>query len=106
MLSSVLHSPQAVRVNIQIMRAFVRLRNVLAMNAELAQRLDEIEKRLGSHDKQFSDHEQLFVNVIREIKHLMSSPSAPKKRRIGFHVESDEETPPAPASRLRNRKKP
>ena len=53
MLSSVLRSQRAVQVNVEIMRAFVRLRRVLAFNAELAQRLDEVEKRLGTHDDQF-----------------------------------------------------
>src|SRR5213079_1986973 len=45
MLSSVLRSPRAVRVNIEIMRAFVRLRQWLASNAELAKRLDDLEKK-------------------------------------------------------------
>src|SRR5206468_2349581 len=53
MLSSVLRSDRAVHVNIEIMRAFVRLRQLLAVNAELARRLDELEKRVGNHDDQF-----------------------------------------------------
>jgi hypothetical protein len=51
MLSSVLHSPRAVHVNVEIMRMFVRLRKTLAVSAELASRLDEVEKRLGGHDR-------------------------------------------------------
>src|SRR6185295_906304 len=53
MLSSVLRSDRAVRVNVEIMRAFVRLRKVLAVNHELAMRLDELERRVGEHDEQF-----------------------------------------------------
>ena len=77
MLSSVLRSERAVQVNIEIMRAFVRLRQLLAINADLAHRLDEIERRLGGHDEQ-------FVHVIRAIRQLMEPPAAPKRRRIGF----------------------
>jgi hypothetical protein len=83
MLSSVLRSSRAVRVNIEIMRAFVRLRHVLAASAELARRLDELETRVGQHDEQ-------FVAVIRAIRDLMEPPPAPRKRRIGFRP-SDED---------------
>jgi hypothetical protein len=79
MLSSVLRSERAVVVNIEIMRAFVRLRRILAVNAELAGRLDEVEQRLGGHDEQ-------FVQVIRAIRQLMEPPAGPPRRRIGFHV--------------------
>jgi hypothetical protein len=78
MLSSVLRSERAVQVNIEIMRAFVRLRQILAVNADLARRLDELERRVGEHDEQ-------FVHVIRAIRQLMEPPSTPKRRRIGFH---------------------
>ena len=83
MLSSVLRSPRAVRVNIEIMRAFVRLRHVLAANAELARRLDELDTRVGQHDEQ-------FVAVIRAIRGLMEPPPTPRKGRIGFRP-SDED---------------
>jgi hypothetical protein len=53
MLSSVLRSKRAARVNVEIMRAFVRLRRILAVNTELAHRLDELEQRVGEHDEQF-----------------------------------------------------
>jgi hypothetical protein len=82
MLSSVLRSQQAIQVNIEIMRAFVRLRRILADNAELARRLDEVEKHLG-------DHEEQFVQVIRAIRELMAPPARPARRRIGFHVTDD-----------------
>jgi hypothetical protein len=77
MLSSVLKSRRAVRVNIEIMRAFVRLRQLLAANTELARRLDELEARVGQHDEQ-------FVAVIHAIRELMEPPPAKRTGRIGF----------------------
>src|SRR5947209_4830694 len=53
MLSSVLHSPRAVQVNIAIMRAFVRLREILASHKDLARKLEELERKLGEHDQKF-----------------------------------------------------
>jgi hypothetical protein len=85
MLSSVLRSQRAVAVNIEIMRAFVRLRRILAANAEITERLDEIEKHLGNHDEQ-------FVEVIRAIRQLMEPPSRPPQRGIGFHVPTDDDS--------------
>jgi hypothetical protein len=76
MLSSVLRSKRAVQVNIEIMRAFVRLRRMLASNASLARKLDELEKK---YDAQF----KIVFDAIRQ---LMASPE-PKKRPIGFLVE-------------------
>jgi DNA-binding PadR family transcriptional regulator len=77
MLSSVLRSPRAVQVNIEIMRAFVQLRRMLQGNAELARKLEELEAR---HDAQFSV-------VFDAIRKLMAPPDAPKKR-IGFETDS------------------
>jgi hypothetical protein len=77
MLSSVLHSPRAIAVNVEIMRAFVRLRQILASNTELARRLAELEKK---YDAQF----KVVFDAIRELMR----PAAPVRRRpIGFHVE-------------------
>ncbi len=81
MLSSVLRSKRAVRVNVEIMRAFVRLRKVLATNAELAKRLDELEKRVGDHDEQ-------FVAVIQAIRKLMEPPPPGPVRQMGFRPRS------------------
>jgi DnaJ-domain-containing protein 1 len=75
MLSSVLRSTRAVQVNIEIMRAFVRLREMIASNKDLARRLDDLEKR---YDAQF----KVVFDALRE---LMNSPT-PKRRRIGFIV--------------------
>ncbi len=82
MLSSVLHSDRAVRVNIEIMRAFVRLRQMLASNAELARKLEALE---GKYDAQFKV-------VFAAIRELMSPPVKPK-REIGFHVRYDDDQP-------------
>jgi len=76
MLSSVIKSQQAVLVNIEIMRAFVRLRRMLAEHRDLAQRLDELEQR---YDKQFSA-------VFDAIRQLMAPP-AQTKRPIGFTAD-------------------
>jgi len=76
MLSSVLRSKRAIQVNVEIMRAFVRLRRMLASNKELARRLDALEKK---YDAQF----KVVFDAIRE---LMKPPES-KKRPIGFLVE-------------------
>ncbi len=81
MLSSVLNSPRAVQVNIEIMRAFVRLRDVMATNRELAQRLGELERRIAGHD----DEIQTIFEAIRQ---LMMPPEPPRKE-IGFHIKEN-----------------
>jgi len=78
MLSSVLHSPRAVRVNIEIMRAFVRLRRMLQGNADLARKLDALESK---YDGQFRD-------VFEAIRALMTPPDGPR-RRIGYRTGGD-----------------
>jgi hypothetical protein len=77
MLSSVLSSPQAIAVNIEVMRAFVRLREMLAGNKELAAKLGELERKLKGHD-------QAIAGILDAIRQLMAPPPAPKKRPIGF----------------------
>ena len=79
MLSSVLSSPRAVRVNIEIMRAFVHLRKILSSHADLARKLDELEKK---YDVQFKV-------VFDAIRRMMTSPE-PKRRRMGFEVRRSE----------------
>jgi len=74
MLSSVLKSPRAVKVNIQIMRTFVRLRQMLASNETLIERLDELEE----------NYDAKFRIVFRAIRQLMHS-RAVKRKPIGFH---------------------
>ena len=77
MLSSVLRSKRAITVNIEIMRAFVKLRQLLASNAELARRLDELESK---YDKQFKI-------VFVAIRQLMATPVRDRKE-IGFRSRS------------------
>jgi hypothetical protein len=74
MLSSVLRSKRAAQVNVEIMRAFVRLRGLIGHNRELARRLDDLESR---YDRQF----KVVFDAIRE---LMTPPAPAPKRRIGF----------------------
>ena len=77
MLSTVLNSERAVQVNIAIMRAFVKLREMLATHRELAQKLMELERKLEGHDHQIR-------SVFETIRQLMAPPT-PLRRRIGFH---------------------
>lgn len=77
MLSSVLRSKRAVQVNIAIMRAFVRLRELLSTHADLARKLEAMEKK---YDAQF----KLVFDAIRQ---LMSPSPSSTKREIGFHVK-------------------
>jgi hypothetical protein len=75
-ISSVLRSPRAIQVNIEIMRAFVRLRQMLQGNADLARKLDVLEKK---YDAQF----RAVFDAIRELM----SPQVKAGRRIGFRTE-------------------
>ena len=89
MLSSVLNSERAVKVNIAIMRAFVKLRETLETNRELARQFTELEKRVGKHDEKIDA-------ILEAIRQLMAPPKKPR-REIGFHVREK-------ASRYRTRK--
>lgn len=92
MLSSVLRSERAVKVNIAIMRAFVKLREVLETNRELAKRFSELEKRVGKDDEEIDA-------VINAIRQLMAAPEK-TKCEIGFHAR---ETAPRYRARRRSR---
>ncbi|HYK23510.1 MAG TPA: ORF6N domain-containing protein [Candidatus Acidoferrum sp.] len=83
MLSSVLNSERAVKVNIAVMRAFVKLRRMLDTNRELAQKFSELDRRVGKHDEE-------IVEILEAIRQLMAPPEKPP-REIGFHVR---EKPP------------
>jgi hypothetical protein len=73
MLSSVLRSQRAIQVNIEIMRAFVRLRRILAAHAQLARKLDALENK---YDNQFK--------VVFDAIHELMTPAPASRRRIGF----------------------
>lgn len=85
MLSSVLASEQAIAVNIEIMRAFVKLRELLVSNKELARRFTELEARLN---KKLTEHDQAIAAILSAIRELMNPPAA-KRRPIGFTADLD-----------------
>ena len=90
MFSGVLNSERAIKVNIAIMRAFVRLRQMIDTNRELAQRFSELEERVGKHDEE-------IAAILEAIRQLMTPPEKPR-REIGFHVRGK-------AARYRTRKR-
>lgn len=78
MLASVLNSQIAVQASVRVVRAFVRLRELVAANAELANKLQDLERRLDSHD-------EAIIELFAVLKRLLE-PEAKPKREIGFHV--------------------
>jgi hypothetical protein len=76
MLSTVLRSDRAIRVNIEIMRAFVRMRQILATHADLDRRLSDLEKKFDAQ----------FRVVFDALRQLMA-PTAPLRKQIGFEVK-------------------
>ncbi len=81
MLSSVLNSESAVKMNIAIMRAFVQLRRALETNRELARKFSELERRIDKHDAE-------IAAILEAIRQLMAPPEKPR-REIGFHVREE-----------------
>jgi len=81
MLSSVLNSDRAIEVNVQIIRVFVRLRELMITHKELARKIEELEAKFRKHDEN-------FVVVFAAIKKLLEPPREPKKKKlpIGFYV--------------------
>lgn len=78
MLASVLNSPVAVRASLQVVRAFVKLREMLSMNKELVQKLAQLERKIEKHDAEI----KLIFDAIRQ---LMAPPASGEKK-IGFRV--------------------
>lgn len=103
MLSSVLGSSQAIAVNIEIMRAFVRLREVIVSNKELAHRLDELENKADlmelKHDTFEHNTRVQLKQIFEAIRELMAAPEPelPKKRTIGFVTPDDAPAKPKAA---------
>jgi len=81
MAANVLNSPRAVEASVYVVRAFVRLRNMLMQDKEFAARLDKLESHVGKQDRQ-------LVALIAAIRQLMTPPDPPKKR-IGFQTEAE-----------------
>jgi acyl-coenzyme A synthetase/AMP-(fatty) acid ligase len=83
MLATVLSSKVAIQASVRVVRAFVRLREMVAANTELAAKLKDLERRLDSHD-------EAIVELFAVLKQMLA-PEAKAKRQIGFHVR--ERTP-------------
>jgi phage regulator Rha-like protein len=79
MLSSVLKSERAVKVNILIMRAFVKLREIISTHKKVEEKLKELESKLNEHSEQ-------IIQIIQVINQLITPPEQPK-RKIGFTID-------------------
>jgi hypothetical protein len=79
MAASVINSKRAVEVSVYIVRAFIRLRRVIAEHKELSKRIVQIECHLADHDEQ-------IIELIKAIKQLLKPEPPLRKRRIGFHT--------------------
>jgi len=79
MFASVLNSEIAVQASVRVVRVFVRLREMVAANAQLAAKLQELERRLDSHDEG-------IANLFAALKQLLEPSEPTKRREIGFHV--------------------
>lgn len=77
MAASVLNSPRAVEASIFVVRAFVKLRQLMTSHKELAHKLAELERKLG-------DHDEAIVAIMDAIKQLMDPQPGPPKAKIGF----------------------
>jgi hypothetical protein len=77
--ANVLNSPRAIAMGVYVVRAFVRLRELLASNTALARKLDELERKYKRHDEAIA----AILSAIRELMH----PPAPKRRGIGFSAD-------------------
>ena len=82
MLSSVLRSSKAVQVNIEIMRAFVRLRRLLATPGELVEQLIRLAQTVQLHDEQ-------IAGIIQVLRQMMEKPPDQPERKIGFHTSRE-----------------
>ena len=80
MAASVLNSKRAVEVSVYIVRAFVKIRRMMAENKELSRKIVQIERHLAEHDEH-------IIELIKAIKQLLKPEPPPKKRRIGFHAD-------------------
>jgi phage regulator Rha-like protein len=91
MLASVLNSDVAVQASVRVVRAFIKLREMVAANAQLASKLEELERRLDSHDeatpKAFASPDYFgVVDLFATLKRLLEPAEPTTKREIGFHV--------------------
>ena len=90
MLSSVLNSDRAIEVNIQIMRVFTKLREMMITHKDLARKIEDLERK-------FSDHNQKIIQIFEALRRLMTTPSPPKdslpnpykRTKVGFIVDKE-----------------
>jgi len=80
MAASVLNSQRAVEVSVYIVRAFVKIRRMIAENKEMSRKIVQIERHLADHDEQ-------IIELVKAIKQLLKPEPPPKKRCIGFHAD-------------------
>jgi len=86
MLANVLKSRRAAEVSVLVVRAFIRLREVLAANKRLADHVDELARQLGRHGRKLQSHEGAILKLLQEIQRLTRLP-ARKSRPIGFTAD-------------------
>jgi ORF6N domain len=77
MAATILNTPRAIEVSVFVVRAFVRLREMVAANKELSKKLDELERRVSHHD-------EAITSIVKAIRELAAPPESKPKRRIGF----------------------
>ena len=82
MAASVLNSARAVEMSIYVVRAFVRLREMLATHKDLARKLDQLERKLATHDEE-------ILMIVKALRELAAPQQRPKRRRIGFHRDEE-----------------
>jgi hypothetical protein len=90
MAANVLNSPEAVRMSVFVVRAFVQMRDLLGGTKELARQLADLEKKLTAR---LDVHESVIVDVLRRVMEILDPPPLPPeppKQRIGFHVEPED----------------
>ena len=95
MAANVLNSPRAVQMSVFVVRAFVKMREVLGQNVQLAEKLAELERRLTGR---LDVHEKAIVHILDEIKKLMEPlppKPEPKRGEIGFHVRDEIQAKPS-----------
>jgi hypothetical protein len=91
MAANVLNSPEAVRMSVFVVRAFVKMRDLLGGTKELARQLADLEKKLTAR---LDVHESVIVDVLRRVMEILDPPPLPPeppRRRIGFHVRPEDE---------------
>jgi hypothetical protein len=77
MAATVLNSPRAIEMSLYVVRAFVQLREALSANKAIEKRLDELEQKIGGHDRAIAE-------IISALRRMMQPPEPQKRRRIGF----------------------